>query len=101
MSAELAGPTARSGKALVSLALALLSLALWPLLGGVALALAGLGLALGGLALWDIQRSPGRLRGRALALWGITLQVAGGMVFLVLPPAVQRVREAAQRSTSA
>jgi hypothetical protein len=87
-----------SGKAIASLILGILSFCI-PILGSIAAILLGV------LGLVDISRSRGRLRGTGLAVGGI---VTACIAFLTTPfilialllPAVQKVREAANRVQS-
>lgn len=93
-------PAGNSGKAVASLVLGILSL--------FCNVLAGLpALILGILALREIGRSRGRLAGQGLAIAGIvtacvcSLINCGGLIpFAILVPAVQKVREAAERAQS-
>ena len=86
-----------SRKAVASLVLAILSLCLWAFTNIPALPVGVVCLVLAFLALWDVGRSQGELRGRPLACWSIVIELAGMLIFLGLVPAVQRVRDAAQR----
>lgn len=88
-----------SGKAIASLILGILSLCI-PVLGSIA------AIIFGALGLMDIGRSRGRLRGQGLAIAGIvmasiTLLVSPVILIALLLPAVQKVREAANRAQSA
>jgi hypothetical protein len=89
-----------SRKAAVSVVLAMLSLCLWAFTKIPALPVGVACLVLAILALRDIRRSQAELRGRQLARGSIAIELAGMLSFLVMVPAVQRVREAAQRSVS-
>src|SRR5207302_195221 len=93
-------PEGTSGKAVASLILGILSFCLPVILGIPAIILAILGLR-------DINRSQGRLKGQGLAIAGIITAVLGGLVLGpiavgvgLLVPAVQKVREAAERVQS-
>lgn len=93
-------PAGRSGKAVASLILGVLSV-FCNILTGVP------GLLVGILALRDIGRSRERLTGRGLAVTGIITACLGTLMscvalglILLLFPAVQKVREAAGRTQS-
>lgn len=88
-----------SGKAIASLVLGILSFCI-PVLGSIA------AIIFGALGLVDIGRSQGRLRGQGLAIAGIvmasiTLLVSPVILIALLLPAVQKVRDAANRLQSA
>ena len=86
-------PTRVSGKAVTSLVLGLCSF--------VCIFLTGIpAIIFGCLSLGDINQSKGRLRGRGLAVSGITLGALGSSVIMLalLLPAVQSAREAARRA---
>jgi hypothetical protein len=89
-----------SRKAAISLVLAALSCCLWPFASMPALAVGVAGLILAVLGLWDICRSQGRMRGRRLAVTGLVVEAVAMLVFLLVVPAVEGVREAAGRTTS-
>jgi hypothetical protein len=90
-----------SVKAAASLVLVALSCCLWVFADIPALATGVAGLVLAGLGLWEIHRSQGRLKGRSLAVAGIGVEAAAMLVFLLLVPAVGRIREAAHGLNSA
>jgi prepilin-type processing-associated H-X9-DG protein len=96
---DYAAPAVTSGKAVASLVLGVLSFC--------ALFLAGVpAIIFGALALRDVGRGRGRVKGQGLAITGLVLGIVGtlascGVVpFAILLPAVQKVREAAARTTS-
>jgi hypothetical protein len=89
-----------SGKSAASLAIAVLSVGLWSFTDLPALTAGVAALLLAVFGLWDIGRSQGRLKGKGLAVAGIVVEAAAMLVFLLLVPAVGRVREAAQRLAS-
>jgi hypothetical protein len=83
-----------SGKAIASLVFGLLSFCLWVFAAVPAF-------ILGALSLRDIKRSDGRLKGRELAVAGLITAGLGTLVVVplaVILPAVQKVREAANRA---
>ncbi len=89
-------PTKTSGKAIASLVLGIASIFCSILTGIPAIILAIMGMG-------DISRSRGRLGGKGLAIAGIITSVVGMMLMVpailvgLLLPAVQKVREAANR----
>jgi hypothetical protein len=92
-------PAATSGKATASLMLGLISFCV-PILLSIP------GLILGIMSLSDISKSQDRLKGRGLAITGIvfsSLSILVSPILLVIAlllPAVQKVREAANRAKS-
>jgi hypothetical protein len=89
-----------SRKAAASLVLAALSCCLWPFASIPAIAVGVASLVLAVLGLRDIGRGQERVKGRPLALAGLVLEAAAMLVFLLLVPAVERVREASRRMIS-
>jgi hypothetical protein len=93
-----------STKALASVALAALTVGLWAFADVPPLAVLPLGvacIALAVLASRDIRRSDGTLAGRWLAVAAIWSELAAMVCFVLLLPAVQKVRENARRMVSA
>lgn len=86
-----------SGKAIACLILGIASFCV-PILPAV------IGIVLGWIGLGDIGRSRGRLSGKGLAIAGIVTAVVGNVLFalsfVMLVPAVQKVRQAAARAQS-
>ena len=88
----------------------------WPAIAGFTLACGSIALGFVGrplgqvaavlalvVALWarvGIKHSHGRKSGRGLASWGIALAGASAVIFLAIAPAVDRVRDAANRMNS-
>ncbi len=89
-----------SRKSAVSFVLAVLSLFLWAFTNVPALPVGIACLALAFLAIWDVRRSQGQLKGHGLAVGSIATEGAAMLVFLLLLPAIQRVREAADSMAS-
>src|SRR5438034_4807201 len=89
-------PTGTSGKAVASVILVVLSFCL-PVIPSIP------AIILGSLGLRDISRSRGRLQGQGLAIGGIITAALGGLLvgpalmIALLIPAVQKVREAANK----
>jgi hypothetical protein len=94
-------PPTTSGKAVTSLILGILSLFLCYALTGIP------AIVLGALGLRDVGRGKGRVQGKGMALAGLITGVLGTlattplMLVLLLIPAVQSVREASARISSA
>lgn len=90
-------PEGASGKAVACLILGIASFCV-PILPAI------IGIVLGCVGLGDINRSRGRLAGRGLIIAGIVTALVGNVLaalsFVLLIPAVQRVREAAARTQS-
>lgn len=92
------GEEPRSGKAVASLVLGLMSF--------IALCITGIpAIVLGALAIGDVRRAAGRLKGHGMAVAGIvcgsigsTLMVCAPVLIALLLPAVQAAREAARRT---
>src|SRR4051812_43754609 len=89
-----------SGKSAAGLGLAVLSVGLWSFTDLPALPVGIASLVLAVLGLRDIRRSEGRLKGEGLASASIVAEAVALLVFLLLVPAVQKVRESAQRMVS-
>jgi hypothetical protein len=93
-----------SMKALASVALAALSVGLWAFADVPPPAVLPVGVAcisLAWLASRDIRRSDGTLAGRRLVVAAISSELAAMAFFVLLLPAVQKVRENARRMVSA
>jgi hypothetical protein len=90
-----------SGKAAGSPGLAVLSWGVWPFVDLLALGVGISSLILAVLGLRDVRRSQGQLKGDWLAHAGIAVECVAMLVFLLLLPAVTRVREAVDRMNAA
>jgi len=62
--------------------------------------LAVVALVLAVVASIRVRRSCGQKKGRELANWGIALASVSGVIFLGLAPAIEHVRDAANRMVS-
>jgi hypothetical protein len=89
-----------SRKAVAALVLAVLSFGVFPFADLPGLTIGAAALLLAVLGLRDIRRSWGALKGRGLAVAGLVTEGGALLVFLLVLPAVQRVREASQRMIS-
>src|SRR5437879_2402525 len=90
-------PSPTSGKALAAFGLALGAFGLGLAVGVPALALAAVSVALGLLARRDLRRSDGRLVGRGYAKASLAVNGLSLLSFLVVQPAIERVRETANK----